>query len=103
MDIYEFLAWLVSGGGSVAVFSWFAERWPWFQALSSPQKFWSSMAASVALALGAWGVVSYVPPEILEQLSVPFSVVIGIVTIYLGKEGFHNQQKKVDELRNPNG
>jgi hypothetical protein len=91
--ISEFLVWIVSGG-SIVAFSFFAERWPWFQAQTAELKRWIMWGICALLSVGALAVQTYVPSDILVQLAPWFSVIAAsFVTIFVS-ENFHSANKK---------
>lgn len=90
MDIREFLLWLVSAAGAGAVFSFVAERIPAFQRLTAQAKSYWVLAGSLALSLGAYAILAYVPPEVLDALKPWFQVAAGVVGTWLTTQLAHS-------------
>lgn len=85
MTLEQFLVWLI-GGGAIIAFSWIMEQIDWFQTLSPKAKRWLMFAGSAAIGLGALAVVTYVPPEVLAQLSPWFTIVAAVfVSVFLNQ------------------
>jgi len=96
MELAEFLVWLTSGGSIIAV-SWLAEKSMWFQGLSKERKEYFIYAASVILSLGAYGVSTYVPAEVLAQIAPIFAILASsFASIFLGR--FYHSLKKPSPL-----
>lgn len=91
MTITEFLVWLGSSAGATAFLSFVAERLPAFQDLSSTAKGYWMLGGSVAIALIAWAVLTYLPPEILAQLAPVFQIVYGAVASWIANQFAHQQ------------
>jgi hypothetical protein len=82
----EWLQWLAYGGGFVALFVMFAEKWPWFQGLAPELK---EIVSNVFVALGVAGiglVLYFVSPDGLAQGDVYLNVFAAIVYAITGKE-----------------
>ena len=85
-DIIQALTWILNSGGSIAIVSWIAERLPWFQAQTAQAKETIFLVASVAISLAAYLILTYVPADILAQISPFFTIVYGVfATVFLGK------------------
>jgi len=85
MTLEQFLVWLIGGGSVIALF-WLAEQSTWFQGLSVVMKRLVMFGGSAILGLGALAVVTYVPPEVLEQLSPWFSIIAAtFVSVFLNQ------------------
>lgn len=98
-SVSEFLAWIISGGGSVVIVSYLLERWSWFQSLSSDQRRVVSILFSALLAIGAYFGVQYIPPDVLEELDPIFRIIVGIVGAY----GVGQVAHLIDPARKPKG
>lgn len=86
MDVTQALQWIVNSGGGIAIVSWIAERLPWFQSQTSQAKEYIFLGASVFISIVAYLVLTYVPAEILNQISPIFTILYGtFATLYLGK------------------
>jgi hypothetical protein len=91
--IREFLVYLMAGGAIVAV-SWAVEGWAWFQNLESNAKQWFIFGSSVVLAVGAWGINTYVPSATLDSLQPVFAILATLfASVFLG-QAFHFYEKK---------
>ena len=91
-DLLEALKWLAGGGAAVVaamLVSFLAERSAKFQALDRDAKLAVILGASVTIALGAWAVLTYVPPEVLAQLQSPFKIVFLAISAVLGTQVWH--------------
>ena len=93
MDLREFLIWLMTATGSIGIVSIITEQFESWGSLPSKVKYWASLAGSVVLGLGAWAVLTFVSPAVLEALKEPFMVVSGIVVAYFGGQVFHKVTK----------
>ena len=90
--LVQFLTYLVGGGAIIAV-SWVAEQFDGFQKLAARAKQAVIFGASVALATGAYCVVTYVPASSLEAAQ-PFFMIVAtaFISIFLGQM-FHSNSK----------
>lgn len=100
MTLQQALTYLASGGAVVlgaAFVSWLAEAWPRFRDWDSAGgKQLVMVGVCLVLSLGAWAILKYVPPEVLEDLSVPFGIAAATVAAVLGNQWFHaNVNKKL--------
>jgi hypothetical protein len=93
MSVTDFLQWLASGLGANVVFSYLAERWPWFQAKSADAKTWLSIACTAVIAIGAYATLTYVPSSFWTLISPYWMIVVGAVGMYLGTQFYHNVDK----------
>ena len=90
----DFLVWLMSSGGGIAVASWIAERIPAFQGLTARMKEFLLFAASAVFSVAAYAVTVFVNPAVLESIAPWFLIVSGIFsTIVVGKI-FHSADKR---------
>lgn len=94
MDIVAFLNWLASGLGANVLFSYLAERWPWFQSLAADAKSWLSVLATAVIAIAAYATLTYVPASFWVMVSPYWEIIVGAIGMYVGTQTFH----KVDKL-----
>lgn len=97
MSLNEFVVFLASSAGASAALSFIAERLPAFQKLTSQQKSAIMLFGSLAIALSAYGVLTYVPPETLDALQPIFQVIYGVVATWLANQFAH----KADPANEP--
>lgn len=91
MTIVQFLTFLASAGGASAALSFIAERTPAFQAWSKQKKSLTMLGGSLAIALTAYGVLTYVPADVLNQLAPYFQIAYGIVGTWIANQLAHAQ------------
>jgi len=94
MTLNEFLLWIANSGGSAMVVSWILELIPWYQKQEANIKkyIYAGLTAVVAI-LGYLG-VTYLPAQLIADVTPYFAIVYGIFTsIFLGT-GFHKTTKK---------
>lgn len=97
MTINDFVLWLASGLGASFVFSYFAERWNWFQDLKADtKKLYSTIGASV-IAILAYVTITYVPAEVWVVLSPYWQLVVGVIAVNYGTQGFHQYDKTLPQ------
>ncbi len=89
MKLTDFLIWLTSAAGASAALSFIAERVPAFQRLSPAHKSLFHLAGSVALALAAYAILTYVPPDVLAQIAPVFQIVAAVVGSWLANQVAH--------------
>ena len=89
MELSQFLIYVASGGGAAALVSFAGERLPWFQRQTPRTKSYIMLGASVIVALGAWAVMTFFPAAVLAQMLVPFQIVAGVVSAWLGNQFAH--------------
>lgn len=89
MTITEFLTWLGSASGATAALSFLAERLPAFQALSPTAKSYIMLFGSMAIAGVSYAVLTYTPPEVLEQLVPWFQIVYVTVAAWIANQFAH--------------
>ena len=92
-DLLQFVHWLVYSGGSILIGSWILERIPAFVSALSDVKKLIAIAVSVALALGFYALLVYVPANIMELLAPWFTVAAGTVILYSGGQVVHRLTK----------
>jgi hypothetical protein len=95
MSIVEFLMWLSGGVGATLVMSYIAERWEWFQSLSTEQKKLGKTFGATVIAIGAFLTFTYVPPEVWEMLTPYWQILLAVITANYGVEVFHFFDKRV--------
>lgn len=89
MDLVQFLTWLASSAGAAGALSFIAERIPAFQALAPARKSLVHLAGSVILALAAYSILTYAPPEWLAAAAPWFQVVYGVVYTWIANQVLH--------------
>lgn len=92
-SISELLSWIIYSGGAILAASWVLERIRGFQAQSPENKRWIAMATSVAIALAAYAILTYVPAQILAQIDPWLIVVWGTIILYSGGQVYHKVTK----------
>jgi len=95
-DLGGFLIWLTGGGGAILV-SFLFERWDWFQAQTAKVKQFLMIVIPSLLGVGALAITTFVPPEIIAQISPYFMVLVTVITYVLGTKAFHIFDKKNSE------
>ena len=94
MELTEFMTWLGSGVGALMAFSFLAELSPAWQNLPAKNKrFWSKLGA-VVIALLAFLVLNFVPVETIALIDPYFKVIVGVLVMDAGAQGFHQVSKK---------
>ena len=88
-SLTDFLLWLASSGGAGIMLAFILERIPAFQTLASEAKSWVTLAGTIALALAAFAILTYVPVNVLTTIAPFFAVVAGVVTTWLASQGAH--------------
>lgn len=89
MDLREFLIWLGTSAGAGAALSFIAERIPAFNALTSTVKAYIHLLGSLALALAAYAVMTFVPAETLDALLPWFQIVAAGVGTWIVNQVAH--------------
>jgi membrane-associated protease RseP (regulator of RpoE activity) len=79
MTPQEFLVWLTTSAGYSAAFAFIAERIPAFQKLTPGQKQLATLAGPLAIALGAYAALTYIPPATLEAIKPIFLLVSTVI------------------------
>lgn len=80
MTLNDFLVFL-GGVGGVAAVSWVLEYFGLFQNLEAKQKQLVYFLLCVVVALSAYGIKTYVPVEILDQIE-PFFEIVAVIFAY---------------------
>lgn len=89
IDPQQFLAWLMTTGAAVVVValaSWLAERWPWWEEQEPQVKRALSALASGLIAVGAWAVLVY---GYGQPWTDPLGVFLSAVVAFLGGQLWH--------------
>lgn len=89
MDLTQFITWLASSAGASAVAAFLLERLPVFQAQPPARKPWIVYLVSVALALTAYAVQTYVPAEALAQLAPVFAIIAALTVPFVATQLAH--------------
>jgi hypothetical protein len=90
----EVLKYLVSAGGASAVASFILELVPAYRNWSNAEgKKWAFFGVSLALSLGAFVVITFVPVEILKQIEPWAVLIIGVFTSQFLGTAFHKTVK----------
>jgi hypothetical protein len=69
------------------------DKIPAFNALLPEARKFINMALSVALALGAYAFITYVPPELFTAIDPWFKVAAGVIALYSGQQVVHELTK----------
>ena len=89
MSITEFITWLASSAGASAVAAFLLERLPAFKRLPTENKPWIVYAVSLALALAAYAIQTYVPADVLAQLQPIFVIIAGLTVPFVATQLAH--------------
>ena len=89
MSIIEFLTWLGTAGGASVALAFILERVEPFQMLSVDVKSYVVLGGTIAIALGSYAILTYVPANILEVLAPWFKIVAGCVAAWLASQVAH--------------
>lgn len=89
MTPQDFLQWLASGLGANVVVSYLAERWAWFQSLTSEGRKWISAVFTALVAIAAYAVLTYVPADFWVLISPYWQIVVAVAGMYVGTQVFH--------------
>jgi hypothetical protein len=92
-DLQGLFNWMIYSGGAILVASWALERITAFQAQLPEVKKTISMVVSAVLAVMAYAVITYVPPNVFEAINPWFQVVLGTVILYGGSQVVHRLTK----------
>lgn len=94
MELLEFLVWVSTGGGAMAIVSWVAERSVRFQELSPNLKLTLMIVLSIVFGLGAKLLIDFVPTEYFSVLADYFKIVYGILFVFVANQTAHKLNKK---------
>jgi hypothetical protein len=92
-DLTQFILWMIYSGGSIIVASWLLEHIPKFVALASEAKSLITKAVSVALALGFYAILTYVPAATMSALAPWFAIAAGTVLTHSAGQVVHKLTK----------
>jgi hypothetical protein len=92
MEINDFLVYL-SGVGVIVAVSWLWEFFGWFPNAEPKSKKLILFGISVAVALSAYAVKTYVPVDVINQIAPFFGIVALIFVNLFAGEGFHQVTK----------
>lgn len=92
-SITEFMKWLVYSGGAVLFVSWLLDQFPKFALLPSKVKYYIAMGLSIAVALGIFALIVFVPAAVWAMLDPWFAVITGTIVVYSAGQVYHQQMK----------
>jgi hypothetical protein len=94
MSLMDFLTLLITAGGAAAVASWVLERIPKYANMANPSdKQWIYFGVCAVLALGAYCVITFVSPAVLQAIAPFFAIVASVFSsVFLGT-AFHSNDK----------
>lgn len=98
MTLHDFLVWLASSGGASVALAFITERISAFQSLSPNQKQLVHLGGSLALALAAWAIMTYVPADTLTQLVPAFQIVAGVVGTWIAGQLAHGADPAAKQM-----
>ena len=83
-NINSFLSWIVYSGGAILIASWVLDRIPAFLTLASEAKRLINIAVCVALSLGFYALILYVPAAFIAAVDPWFKVAVATIALYTG-------------------
>lgn len=92
-NLASLLNFLIYGGGVILVASWVLDRIPAFVALPPETKKLINIVVSVALALGCFAILTYVPADVFALIDPWFKVAMAVVVMYSGQQIVHQLTK----------
>jgi len=92
-DLMSFLQWLIYSGGSILIGSWILEHISAYIDLPIDAKKLIAIAVNVALSLGFYAILVYVPADIMASLAPWFTIAAGTVVLYAGGQVVHRLTK----------
>lgn len=95
----EFFTFIGSAAAIGFVLSFVAENWPFFQTRSSQGKMIILVVIALAMGLGSYGLVRYVPAGVIEAAQPIYQVIVSTITILLASQIWH---KVTDKSPAPN-
>lgn len=99
-NIQAFIVWFGSSGGIIAILSFLAERWTWFQRQEPKTKQAISWGAAFILpqvSLALLDLVGYIPPEAWAKLETHFQALVssaGVIATLFFSELAHKADKR---------
>lgn len=88
-DIFEFLPWIVYGGGGAIAISWILEQVQWYQNQSAKAKKNIFFGFSAVLTIAIYVFMTYVPQNAIEAIAPFFSIIAAaFISTYIGT-GYH--------------
>jgi thiol:disulfide interchange protein len=89
MEPRDFLLWLSSAAGSSAALSFLLERIPAFHELKPEHRSLITLGGSLGIALAAWAILTYVPADVLAQITPVFQLVAAVVGSWIATQLAH--------------
>lgn len=89
MDLTQFLTWLATSAGATVALAFIAERVPAFQTLTPQGRSLVHLIGSIAIALAAYAVLTFVPAEVLAQIAPVFQIVYGVAGAWIAGQIGH--------------
>lgn len=93
MSLVELLSTLAAGGLLGGIIAFLAERFEWFQGLSSKAKFWLIGGISIGIPLIAQALLLNVPAEFWQSLEPYWRAALAGGTVWLGSQLVHKYLK----------
>lgn len=93
-SLQDLLSWVIYSGGAILFASWLLDKIPAFGSFSPALKRLVNQAVSVVLALAAYAIITYVPPEVFALLNPWFTVAFGTILLYGGQQVIHGLTKQ---------
>ena len=93
MDTVQVLLWIATGGGAALIFSWVAERWAFYQALSPAWKQILYYLGVALLACLAYAGVQYIPADVIALIDPYVKIVFVALGLGLGGTLWHSARK----------
>lgn len=88
-DIFEFLPWIVYGGGGAIAISWILEQVKWYQEQSAKAKKNIFFGFSAVFTVLIYVFMTYVPQNAIEAIAPFFSIIAAaFISTYIGT-GYH--------------
>ena len=93
-NLNSFLSWIVYSGGAILIASWVLDRIPGFLTLVSEAKRLINIAVCVALSLGFYALILYVPATFIAAVDPWFKVAVATIALYTGQQIVHRNTKQ---------
>lgn len=88
-DIFEFLPWIVYGGGGAIAISWILEQVKWYQEQSAKAKKNIFFGLSAVFTVLIYVFMTYVPQDVIQAIAPFFSIIAAaFISTYIGT-GYH--------------